>query len=285
MGEYIEQPGKLLAWTLLGVALWEAGRPGVAGPVEYHWPSRRSLAAVVEPAVGALRSLPRPALGLIVAVGLAVVAVPVVVRALSESEYVSRTEPLLAPPGQRATWQLRIGRLLGDPSFQQGIALDSARNVDVRQVSAMFGDRDGQLTFSVTATGSTPRQAKRLAQVTGRGLLESTYFVSMGQQRIERTRLRERLEENPAPGERAAARKRVRNIDGGLQLTRLYLSDPVAVSEPPPGPLVDRVANDLAGRLAPPPTAAWAGLAGLVCALLLGVAALVSGPRYGSLGR
>ncbi len=27
MAEYIEQPGKVLAWTLLGVAVWEAGRP------------------------------------------------------------------------------------------------------------------------------------------------------------------------------------------------------------------------------------------------------------------
>ena len=27
MGDYIEQPGKALSWTLLGVASWEAYRP------------------------------------------------------------------------------------------------------------------------------------------------------------------------------------------------------------------------------------------------------------------
>jgi hypothetical protein len=30
MGEYIEQPGKVLAWMLLGVALWEAYGDGAA---------------------------------------------------------------------------------------------------------------------------------------------------------------------------------------------------------------------------------------------------------------
>jgi hypothetical protein len=285
MGEYIEQPGKLLAWTLLGVALWEASRPDTAEPVEYRWPSRRSLAAVLEPAVGVLRALPRMALWLGIAVGLAIVAFPLAVRALSDSEYVSRTESLLAPPGPSAAWQLQIGRLLGDPSFQQGIALDSARNVDVRRVSATFGDRDGNLTFAISATGSTPRQAKRLAQATASGLLGATYFVSNGKLHIERTRLRERLADNASPGERAVSRRRLREIDGALQLRALYLAHPVVASEPPPGPLVDRIVNDVAGRLAPPPTAAWAGLAGLVCALLLGVAALVSATRYTATGR
>jgi hypothetical protein len=30
MGEYIEQPGKALAWTLLGIASWEAYGRGAA---------------------------------------------------------------------------------------------------------------------------------------------------------------------------------------------------------------------------------------------------------------
>jgi hypothetical protein len=48
MAEYIEQPGKVLAWTLLGVAVWEAiGRPaseGEALPLDWIEP------AVPEPA-------------------------------------------------------------------------------------------------------------------------------------------------------------------------------------------------------------------------------------------
>ena len=30
MGEYLEQPGKVLAWVLLGVALWQAYGDGAA---------------------------------------------------------------------------------------------------------------------------------------------------------------------------------------------------------------------------------------------------------------
>ncbi len=41
MGEYIEQPGKLLAWTLLGVAAWEAIGRGHSGPArERESPAR-----------------------------------------------------------------------------------------------------------------------------------------------------------------------------------------------------------------------------------------------------
>lgn len=283
MGEYIEQPGKLLAWTLLGVTLWEASRPSTSERPAYAWPTRESIAAALRSVTGPLRRLPRPAIASLLAVLVAVVAFPVAVRAISDSSYTASTEPLLAPSGDSSVWRLQIAQQVTNPGFQQGVSadLDSIVDVDVSRVSVRFGSRGSQLTFAVSAVGDTPRQARRLAQTTGRALLGAAYFVSGGQLQEQQKQLRERLRavELPAAGRRDIDR-RLDAIKRTTDLSALYLADPIATSKPDIGPLIDRVANDLAGKLNPAPTAAWAGLAALIFAALLIVAALVvAAPR------
>ncbi len=278
MGEYVEQPGKLLAWTLLGVALWEASRPAAVTARDYEWPSRRSIAGALQSIGGRLRRLPRPLVAAMLTATVAMVAVPAAVRLASQSKYRSTTAELLAP-GPGATWEPRIEQLLDDPSFQQGVAndLDTVANVDVRQVSVRYIRRGEQLRFAVTARASTPRQARRLAQATGRGLLGATYFVSQARVQGEQQRLRRRLRAGDlAPAEAAQVRKRLSSIKLATAASSLYLAQEIETSRPRSGPLVDRLASDLSGKLAPPPSAAWVGVAAFIFALLLGVAGLIA---------
>ncbi len=179
MGEYIEQPGKLLAWTLLGVTAWEIlGRPrSEADPPSYEYPAwgpiRRRIATVQSQA----RRLPRPVLGALLAAVVVVVAVPIAIRAASTSDYQSSTHLLSAPSGSNARWESTVRRLVKDPGFLRPTAEDGTISASELpghlSVRFVHGQR---LKYSVVARADTPKEARRVASATGKTLVGATYF-------------------------------------------------------------------------------------------------------------
>ena len=87
MGEYIEQPGKLLAWTLLGVAAWEAIGRGDSGPAR-----ERESPARVKP-------VPRAAAVLVVGSALLAGLVALGLTASRETDFRSSSRLLVTPDG------------------------------------------------------------------------------------------------------------------------------------------------------------------------------------------
>ena len=93
----------------------------------------------------------------------------------------------------------------------------------------------------------------------------------------EQQRLRRQLRAGDlAPAERARVRKRLNTIKRAYAASALYVAQEIETSRPRSGPFIDRVASDLSGKLAPPPSPAWVGIAAFIFALLLGVAGLIA---------
>jgi O-antigen ligase len=283
MGEYIEQPGKLLAWTLLGVAVWEACGRSRSEPeaTSFDWPGWRSSRQRIGSAVSRARRLERPVLGVLLGAMLIVVAVPTAIRAASEREYRSSTYLLSAPPGSNARWQRTIQGLLNDPSFLvRAAAGGSIRASELPgHLSARFV-RGPRLRFSVVARAGTPGASRRLATTTGQAIVRATYVSRTASLKAERRRLRRELRAGGhTAASRAATRRRIEKLDLSVAAIALYSAHQVESSKPAPRALVERVASDLSGRTAAPSSPAWAGLAALIFVLAL-MAALATA-RFG----
>ncbi len=275
MGEYIEQPGKLLAWSLLGVALWEGLGRSDSDP-EQDWPTWRSARERVASAASRVRRWPRPLVGLLLAAAILVIALPAVMRATSDSSYTSHTTLLRAPSGSNAAWERRVERLLDAPGIRVLAARGtSLQPTEVRSHLTTRFVRGPRLRYSVVATGDTPRQARRLASSTGQTLVAATYVERAVGLRDERRQLRRELRAgNQTAAARAATRQRLERVRILIGVVSLYSALPVESSKPEPETLLDTVANDLSGRTAPPPSGAWTALAALIFVLTLGAALL-----------
>jgi hypothetical protein len=282
MGEYIEQPGKLLAWTLLGGALWEVlgRRRSEADPPSYEYPAWAALRrriATVQPQV---RRLPRPVLGALFAAVILVVVVPIAIRAASTSDYQSSTDLLSAPSGSSARWESTVRRLIKNQGFLRPTAEDGTISASELpghlSVRFVHGQR---LRYSVVARADTPKEARRVASATGKTLVGATYFWRTAALNSKRRSLRRELRADSGANaaDRAAIRARSKRLGLSIAAIALYQAQPVTTSKPAPKGIVDRVATDLSGRAALPVSLVWVGSAALIFVLALMAAVLTAG--------
>ena len=268
MGEYIEQPGKLLAWTLLGVAAWEAIGGGHSGPArERESPDR-------------VKAVPRAAAVLVVGSALLAGLVALGLTATREKEFRSSSRLLVTsagipnPDAGVAIGSGFVQRTLDGPEYQAAVAetIDYLPPSEVaRRVRLTTRPVRELWEFSLTAAGRSPDAARALARSSSPALVALRAIHRAAVTEFERRRLRAELRSGTlAPGERAELRRRLDGLDGRLLRPVSRLTG--ASSPPPSDHPVDKLADALAGPASPAPNAAWAGLAGLV----FGSAAAVS---------
>jgi O-antigen ligase len=292
MGEFIEQPGKTLAWTLLGVAIWEAvGRDGRPQPGVDLGKLRAAVGDAVRRARGRVRGLPRHALIWLATCVLVLVALPVGLRLSSDTGYTSSVKLALGPAGgapappDAAFWERVLNGLLGAPAFEQGIAERAgfvAGGELSEQLSGAVAERQGETVLAVTAKAETAKQARRLAGASRRALVVVANLRAGAILKAERRELRRELRAAALPGGREAElRRQIRTMERRFADSRRDAPQPTTPTVPASSRrLIDRLADAAAANPAVPPNAAWAGLAALILGLALVVAAaVVSRPR------
>jgi hypothetical protein len=260
-GEYVEQPGKVVAWGLLGVAAAQAlGRPGkVAEPLPRRSPPRRGgpPRAVWAVAVAAMVLVPA---------GLALGRDSV--HTATMRVHPQRTGPLPAvrdPAHYRAllravTPWMGTDEGLGAWDYAGTEFRAGARGSVVMSLEAPSAAR-AELILNALS-----RQIARAAR--REGVEEATALARVAERRLARSGL--------SPAERAGLRRRARELRelAAAAPARVVPGPPAA--SPEPERRADRVAGAFPGELPGRPSPVWAGLAGgLVTAALLGIAALV----------
>ena len=271
MGEYVEQPGKLLAWTLLGVAAWEAIGRADGGPAR---------GTTLREAFARAKPVPRAAVALAVGCALLAGLVALGLAVTRENDYRSSSRLLVTPDGipdpglAVAVGSRFIQRALDGPVYQAAVAaeIDYLPPAEVgRRVRLTTRPIRELWEFSLTAAGRSPDAARDLARSTSPALVALRAIHRAAVTEFERRRLRAALRSGVlAPGQRAALRRRLDGLDGRLLRPVSRLS---AVSSPPPSDHpVDKLADALTSPASPAPTPAWAGFAGL----MFGAAAAVS---------
>jgi O-Antigen ligase len=272
MGEYIEQPGKLLAWTLLGVATWEAwGRE--EGATHRSSPSGLDLRERLGALLGRAKRLPAPAVAL-VAVCIAVAGLTAVGLTASREKNYRATATLSLPvagvsdPTGTATVATKLLQATFDNrDFQEGLAdrIDFLQPADVADRLTLTSRRVGdEWEFSLTATGPTIPQTREFARAARATLVVLSTFRAQFMKQDELKRMREQIADpSLETGQRQALRRELR------ALRRAPLEQPQrpVVQQPSvSNGIVDRLSDALAGDATPAPNLAWAGLAAMLFA-------------------
>ena len=272
MGEYIEQPGKLLAWTLLGVATWEAwGRE--KGETHRSSPSGWQLRERSTALLARVKRVPAPA-GALVAACVAVAGLTAVALTASREKDYRATATLSLPvagigdPTGTATVATQLLRdTFDNPDFQQALVdrIDFLRPTDVsRRLSVTSQSVGAEWEFRLTATGPTVGQTREVARAATSPLLGLSTFHAQFMKQNELNRMREQLaDRNLEKGERQALRRQLRAVDRApLEPTaRPVVQQPTASKK-----TVDRLSDAVAGDATPAPDLAWAGLAAMLFA-------------------
>jgi hypothetical protein len=282
MGEYVEQPGKLFAWTLLGVAIWEVvGRRASADPRAGNGTRRKlpSASLAMRRGLARVKHLPRPALALLVLCPLMAVLLGAGLTTSRQREYRSTSTLVLPAPSSAIPKRAAVivsglaQAALDKPDFQRDVA-DKLEFLpawkvprQVRATSRRLGER---WEYRLTASDRTPRGARDLAQASLPALTGVSSFQALLQRDAERRRLVRLLRKS---GLERRRRVMLRRELVALRRRPLDLIRPSVPTSPTRSDrLVDRLADAVPGDPSPAPTLAWAGLAGL----MFGVAASVS---------
>jgi hypothetical protein len=271
VGEAVEQPGKAIAWTLLGIAFAVSLAP-VPTPTVAEWIPSWSLA-------GARRRVAGIAAPAWIAVAAAVVAVPAVIAASRSPGFEASVEliphsagPFRAtadPEHYRAFLPGRVGRarierragLPITPGPYRSLRLAPAPGGRVR-LSARLGSPEDASRFVRGVADHVVAKAENHLAVTA--------FAARGP-------IEDRLATHPPPRERRASRERLALL---LELAH-ERPRPVTVgrrSLAAHRTFADRVTESVPGLTPGRPGAFWAGVAGLVVALALWAAALLLAP-------
>jgi O-antigen ligase len=277
-GEYIEQPGKLLAWTLLGVAMWECvgrtrERPAPSVPPHELVPLARS-------AVERARRLPRPALALLAVCALGAGLLSAGIAATREGEYRSTSWLVLSQAGVPDPEQavLVAAGFLENYVHAEEFQREVAQEIDFFPASNMGGRvrlttlPSGQRwEFRLTAIGRTAAEARQIARRAS-GSLKGLRAIHRGRRsELERARVRRQLRAGDlSRARRSILRRRLRVLvrHGVKPAARLTVATRPPRSDHP----VDRLADAVAAEASPAPRLGWAGVAGLI----FGLAAVVS---------
>ncbi|HEX8648540.1 MAG TPA: hypothetical protein VF715_16725 [Thermoleophilaceae bacterium] len=264
-GEYVEQPGKVVAWGLLGVAAAQA--MGGLGEVGKRRPRR-----------------PRPRRGGVpravwAAAAAAMVLVPLGLTLDRDPPRTATKQIFPQPAGPLPAVQ--------EPAYYRELlrALTAWMGSEERLGPWDYADTafragpQGSIVMSLDA--SSPARAERILDALSRQVAraarrevveEATALARADERRLARGGM--------APGERARLHRRAR------EFRRLAASPPPRVvpgrpaSTPEPQRWPDRVADAFPGDLPGRPSPVWAALAGgLVAAVGVGVAALVRATR------
>lgn len=264
-GEYVEQPGKVVAWGLLGVAA--ALATGRGGEVAERRP-RRSRPRRSRPPRG---GPPRAVWASVIA---AMVLVPAGLTLGRDSSHTAtmqifpqRTGPL--PAAQDPAYYRVLLRALTPWMGSEGLGPWDYAGTEFRA-----GPR-GSVVMSLGA--SSAAHAERILNALSRQIVraserevveEATALARADERRLARGGM--------APAERVGLRRRVR------ELRQLAAAPPARVvpgrpaAAPEPDRWADRVADAFPGELPGRPSPVWAGVAGgLVAAVLWGIVALV----------
>jgi hypothetical protein len=291
LGEYIEQPGKTLGWTLLGLALWDAyGRaPGswpepvrgwsasaaarqAASAVRARWRglsrTTRTLlvAATAILVVGpALFSLTRQATYYSPAAYVAAQQPPLVQRALRLPAPTSRVERLLARPKVRDGIRGNLGFTADEPKLLRGLHVHTAPTTQTVTV------------LTIAAPGDTPEHAEQLARTVGQFVDQRTepsrtFLVpAIRKARLLRVRLRAG---NLAPAERRLTERELAAIGRALQHPLPPLSFH-GIETPRLTNRTDRAVKSLPGHFPPRQALLWMVLGGLGLSVALGAVVLL----------
>jgi len=272
MGEYVEQPGKLLAWTLLGVAMWEAvGRPDV-DPRSTRPQPRRPVLRPRELRAGISR-VPVVAFAMIPACALGAGTLSVAMAASRQDDYESKFTVVVReadiPKPERAAFvaSLFVQSALKSEAFHRRVAnglvfLPASKVEGLLHLSGRPATDRWEL--ALTATGRTPREARALAQASSSPLSDLPRIQALVAAELQRRPLRERLRTGDLSSrERAAVRRTLRSL--AEPPTARAVRTTAATTPPQSDRVIDRLAAAIAGRASAVPNAAWAGLAGLLC--------------------
>jgi hypothetical protein len=270
VGETVEQPGKAIAWSLLGIALLAALGPPPA-PAAAAWiPSwslagaRRRLAARVRPApiwiaFAALLAIVPATITLARSPGFEA-SVELIPHAAGPLPPVSEPEfyrHYLADPGERA----RIERSVGLP-----VTPGPFRSIELARAPA------GRIRMSVRL-GSADEARRFVRAAADHVVLRAEAKLAIVAV-TARAPLLERLATHPPPGER----RRIREVASLLLTVAHERPRPVTVGRG--GVLVhrrwgDRAVQAIPGFASPRPEPLWAAAAGLVVALALWLGSLL----------
>jgi hypothetical protein len=155
-GEFIEQPGKALAWFLLGLAALELGRAGAPASPE------RSEAPAGLP--NPLRGLPRIPPVAWVAAACLLVAAPVALTVARSERFVAAVvaTPVGAPVAP-STLAASMRRLLKDPVVSNGIAVAAHLDIEGPRLADRFTVAQTPSGVVVSTAGPSPDDARRIA--------------------------------------------------------------------------------------------------------------------------
>jgi hypothetical protein len=265
-GEYIEQPGKLLAWTLLGVATWEAIGPAPAAT------DRATLAPL------AVKRVPRPVLLLVGPCVLGALLVSVGLTASRQHEYTSTTNltlPQAGIPDPKRSGQVATSLIqarLNNSDFQK----QTAKGDDFMEPSTVpqhmklsVASSRGRWTFSMVGSGPTPEMAEKLGRVSrsllgGLGSLHAFVLSKVKQADVEAQLKRHGL----SKAKRKALERKLFIIAGTPIKPTARPTQPTLPR--PSHRLVDRLANAATSEGSPSPNVAWAALAALLFTVAVG---------------
>jgi O-antigen ligase len=242
-GEYIEQPGKVVAWTLLGVAVYSGTRSRGAEPrqpLRIERPTRRALGVLAAAAVcAALVAIARPA-----SYRVRAQMFPVAAGGL----------PAPGDPAGYVEARLRDPALAREVAVHLPNAVFRPERIDVRVADA------SPRRVSVEVRGS-PTGARELANRVELQLVAASQVELWNHALVERRGLAGALP-FAAPAERRRLQRRIARLDAVIRTLPPRLLDGVPTSTPPARGL-DRALELLPGELPGRPHPLWAALAAL----------------------
>jgi O-antigen ligase len=290
MGEYIEQPGKLLAWTLLGVATWEAFGRNSSEP-QRSSPSRLRLRERLSTWRAEAKRLPAPAVALVAACVAVAGLTAVGLTASRETDFQATTtlslpEAGISNPTNTAIVATQFVRNIFDsPEFQKALVkrIDFLRPEDVSRRLGITSRRIGdEWEFRMTTTGPTARQVRVVARGATPSLAGLGTFHAVAMKENELKQMRQQLADpNLEQGQRQALRRQLRAFDRApLEPT----ARPVVQPPTPSKKVVDRLSDAIAGHATPAPDLAWAGLAAMLFAFAGASVCLLAIPNRRGVG-
>lgn len=271
-GETIEFPGKMLAWTLLGVATWEAlGAAPAATPV-------RGLSRI---------EVPRRAVPLAATCAVAGLVVALLLTLPREDEYRSSAVISLPTAGfdepeQAAAVGLSLSRAtLDGEAFQERVArrVEYMHPADIpRQVQISYRRIPQGYRYRLTATASNLADTRDLARATLPALRALGVFHAVAKKRFKTERLSRALAQ---PG---LSKARARQLRRRLFIHEIQEVKPTARPGPASAPSassqpLDELADAVSDDGTPKPSAAWAGLAAALFGAGAAVALLIAAGR------
>jgi O-Antigen ligase len=264
LGEYLEGPGKVLLWVVLGLGLWDA----------YVAPGRAAVAQP-EPTPDATRPghALRPRAGALAAGTVLLLSVVSLVLTLGRPDRPAAEVAVSAVEPERLAGTRLVGRvdeLLGDPRLHDYVATRWGMTWPRTGLPLLDGETvvraasSSARTVDVEIRGPIRRRAERLARLLAAGITETTGAEGTTQAEA-RTALRAVRRRLAQPGLGAAQREDLR-----LQERYIEASLPGLARQRPlrgradaqAGDARDRVADALPGDGPPRPSPVWAALAG-----------------------